>query len=142
MNRFLVKTNHNDFLVNADGVSLNTEQVTDDVGLLRMNDDETTTIVAGFNLQKVEYIQKTNMNGSREYRIEHWNGEVWTVRADTVALYNGCIILGTSLEEGSIQISGLYNGLSCSVIEQEAYVEEEIEWKLYVEEEEEWELYD
>ena len=49
MNRFLVKTNHNDFLVNADGVSLNTEQVTNDVGLLRMNDDETTTIIAGFN---------------------------------------------------------------------------------------------
>ncbi len=134
MNRFLVKTNHNDFLVNADGVSLNTEQVTNDVGLLRMNDDETTTIIAGFNLQTVEYIQKTNMNGGREYRVEHWNGnvwsvradaEVWTVRADTVALYNGCIILGTSLEEGSIQISGLYNGLYCSVIEQESYVEKE-----------------
>ena len=134
MNRFLVKTNHNDFLVNADGVSLNTEQVTNDVGLLRMSDDETTTIIAGFNLQTVEYIQKTNMNGGREYRVEHWNGnvwsvradaDVWTVRADTVALYNGCIILGTSLEEGSMQISGLYNGLFCSVIEQEAYVGKE-----------------
>ena len=134
MNRFFVKTSHNDFLINADGVSLNTEQVTNDVGLLRMNDDETTTIIAGFNLQTVEYIQKTNMNGGREYRVEHWNGnvwsvradaEVWTVRADTVALYNGCIILGTSLEEGSIQISGLYNGLYCSVIEQESYVEKE-----------------
>lgn len=125
MNRFLVKTYHNDFLVNADGVSLNTEQVTNDVGLLRMNDDETTTIIAGFNLETVEYIQKTNMNGGREYRVEHYSGQVWTVRADTVALYNGCIILGTSLEEGSIQISGLYNGLSCSVIEQEFYVKKE-----------------
>lgn len=142
MNRFLVKTYYNDFLVNADGVSLNTEQVTNDVGLLRVNDDETTTIIAGFNLQKVEYIQKTNMNGSREYRVEHRNGEVWNVKADGVVLYNGCTILGTSLEEGSIQISGLYNGLFCSVIEQKAYVEEETEWKLYVEEEVEWELYD
>ena len=122
MNRFFVKTSHNDFLVNADGVSLNTEQVTDDVGLLRVNDDETTTIVAGFNLQRIEYIQKTNMNGSREYRVENWNGQVWTVRADTVTLYNGCIILGTSLEENSIQISGLYNGLYFSVIEQGAYI--------------------
>ena len=142
MNRFFVKTNHNDFLVNADGVSLNTEQVTNDVGLLRMNDDETTTIIAGFNLEAVEYIQKTNMNGSREYRVERWNGEVWNVKADGVVLYNGCTILGTSLEEGSIQISGLYNGLFCSVVEQKAYVEEETEWKLYVEEEAEWELYD
>ena len=90
-----------------------------------MNDDETTTIIAGFNLQIVEYIQKTNMNGSREYRVEHRNGEVWTVRADTVVLYNGCIILGTSPKEGSLQISGLYNGVSCSVIEQKAYAEEE-----------------
>ena len=123
MNRFFIKTNHNNFLINADGISLNIEQVTNDVGLLRMNDDETTTIVAGFNLQIVEYIQKTNMNGGREYRVEYRNGEVWTVRADTVVLYNGCIILGTSPKEGSLQISGLYNGLSCSVIEQEAYVE-------------------
>lgn len=125
MNRFFVKTNHNDFLVNADGVSLNTEQITDDVGLLKINDDETTTMIAGFNLQAINYIQNTNMNGSREYRIESYTGQSWTVMADIVALYNGCIILGTSLEEGSMQISGLYNGLFCSVIEQEAYVEKE-----------------
>ena len=125
MSKFLVKTNHSNHLISADGISVNTEQVTDDVGLLRINDDETTTMIAGFNLQVVEYIQKTSMNGGREYRVEHRNGQVWTVRADAMFLYNGCIVLGTNLEEGNIQISGLYNGLSCSVIEQESYVEKE-----------------
>lgn len=125
MSKFRIRTNNNDFLVNADGISVNTEQVTNDIGLLRINYDETTTMIAGFNLQAIEYIQNTNMNGSKEYRVENSIGQVWTVKADTLALYNGCIILGTSLEEGNIQISGLYNGLSCSVIEQKAYVDKE-----------------
>ena len=125
MSKFIVKTNHNDFLVNADGISVNTEQVTDDVGLLRINDDETTTMIAGFNLQAINYIQNIDMNGSREYRVESYTGQSWIVKADTLVLYNGCIILGTNLEDVNIQISAIYNGLSCSVMEREAYVEKE-----------------